>query len=250
MTRSIQRLHAAARSAAAISTSGWIPAVLAAAAVALGAILAAPSAAPAQTDGDALTEGPARRSIGLFGGYGFGYTIPSRAIAFVGDGAVEYRRDWKLDAQGLVGVDGTLPVGPRFAILGSWRFEPETTGSPECSGVDAEVLALIACDGEAVQGPTTVAYLGLGGAVGERFPLTLHAGPTVTTGETSASRIGLLFGATLDIPTPRSGLALRLGFEDQLAFWRNQDAFVDATNRLDRGPSHLLALRAGIAYLP
>ena len=246
-------VHAAVPGHAAVRVHAGVPVcagVVTAAAVALGALLAAPSAVHAQTDGGAFSEGPARRSIGLFGGYGFGYAIPSRAVALVGDGAVEYRRDWKLDAQGVFGVDGSLPVGPRFSILGSWRFESETTGSPECSGVDAEVLALIACDGEAVQGPTTVGYVGLGGVIGERFPVTLHAGPTVTTGDTSASRIGLLFGATLDIPTPRSGLALRLGFEDRLAFWRNQNAFVDATNRLERGPSHLLALRAGIAYLP
>jgi hypothetical protein len=212
--------------------------------------LALPASASGQVDGDGAAEGPARRSVGVFGGYGFGYTIPSRSIAFIGEGAVQYQRDWKLDARGLGGIDGTLPIAPRFVLLGSWRFEPETTGSPECSGLDAETLAQIACVGRAVQGPNTVAYAGLGGILGDRLPLTVHAGPTLTTGDTSASRLGLMFGLALDVPTPRSDLVLRLAAEDRLAFWRNDDAIVDASGSLDGGPDHLLALRAGVAFLP
>ncbi|HSM35117.1 MAG TPA: hypothetical protein VK837_01860 [Longimicrobiales bacterium] len=218
--------------------------------LAMASVGAFPAGLGGQAAGASAADGPARRSVGVFGGYAFGYTIPSRSIAFLGEGAVQFQRDWRLDARGVFGVDGTLPIAPRFLVLASWRFEPETTGAPECSGIDVETLALIACDGLAIQGPNTIGYVGVGGILGRRLPLTLHAGPTVTTGATSASRLGLMFGATLDVPTPRAGFVLRLAAEDRLAFWRNDDSIVDASGTLDGGPNHLLALRAGVAFRP
>jgi hypothetical protein len=217
---------------------------------AMASVAALPTGLSGQAAGTSATDGSARRSVGVFGGYAFGYTIPSRSIAFVGEGAVQFQRDWRLDARGVFGVDATLPIAPRFLVVANWRFEPETTGAPECSGADIETLALIACEGMAIQGPNTIGYVGVGGTLGQRLPFTLHAGPTLTTGATSASRLGLMFGATLDVPTPRAGFVLRLAAEDRLAFWRNDESVVDASGTLDGGPNHLLSLRAGLAFLP
>ena len=196
--------------------------------------------AAAATGQDVGAPAPARLSVAAYGGYGLDYTIPTTSLSFGGEGAERVERDLELGGRATFGLEASKPLSGRVVGIAGWRYETESS----CDGPQACPESL------AMQGPNSVFQLGVGLAFGGRAPLTVHAGASLSTGDSAASDLGLLFGAFLDIPAPGSSLAVRLGVEDRLAFWENEDAFVDLSGALRRGPSQLVSLRAGLAYRP
>ncbi len=209
-------------------------------ALVLLAVAAGAGASAAAAQGVATS--PAALSLAAYGGWSLDYTIPMRSVSLVSGEATE--RDLELGGRTTFGLEATRPLSDRVVGIAGWRYETEST----CTAPESSAQP---CPEElATQGPSSVFQLGLGLVLGGRSSMTLHAGATYSTGDTHASDIGLLFGAFIDVPVAGPHLALRVGVDDRLAFWEEDDAFVDISGSLERGPSHVVGLRAGLALRP
>lgn len=185
-----------------------------------------------------------RLAVSAFGAWMPGYHLPSAKGVGTPSGTIQTLWEWDIPARRAYGLEAAYELVAGLGVLAGFRREGAASGGLVCDpGTDC-LLPL------RIVGPLTVVHVAPGWTSGGPVPVTAYVGPSVTFGTASASRFGVMMGTFADVPTPHERISVRLALEDRIAFWTNDAPDPELGPRLDPGSTHLLALRAGLAYRP
>jgi hypothetical protein len=225
------------------------------------ALLCAPLVLPASLAAQAPAHQTAggRLSVRAVAGYSFGYRREfggedERPRPGPAPGApVPTTQAWNVEGKPVLGAEVEYRITEAFVVRGGVLHRPQAQAETCSGGTVLEgpggPIALACPRGLILERALWMTKLGVAWSPSEHLPLSLSFSPLWVRqadpfGDGAADHWGVSLGAGAEVRLGDSRAALHAALEDDVVFWRTAPGAPDAK------ASHLVVLRAGVAYRP